>query len=97
MQNQSYELKPDLGKLRVQVQRRALPQSEQQAVDAEQSNLCFTMRSYYFHRQDGQAPVLAGATTCTPAKKFQQKQVSPAQGGLFVPLGLSSSDVKTPE
>lgn len=55
---------------------------------ADRSNLCFTMRSYRFHRQDGQAPVLTGMTTCTPASVLRQKQVSPAPAQ-YVPLGLN--------
>jgi hypothetical protein len=42
-----------------------------------QLNMCFTMRSYFFRRQDGQAPVPAGMITCTPASVSQQRQVSP--------------------
>jgi len=85
-QKQSYELTPDINKLRVQVQQADSKELRQNSADPGQKNLCFTMRSYYFHRQDGQAPVLAGTSTCTPASKLQQRQVSPADG-LFVPLG----------
>jgi len=89
VQTQGYDLTPDMSKLGVQVQQRVLPQElDRQAPDAGQRNLCFTMRSYYFHRQDGQAPVLVGTATCTPASKLQQKKVSPTPDGLFVPLGL---------
>jgi len=42
-----------------------------------QAPTCYTVRSYRFRRQDGQAPVLAGVTTCTPADTLRQKQVSP--------------------
>jgi hypothetical protein len=52
------------------------------------SNLCFTIRSYHFRRQDGQAPVPAGVTTCTPALAFRQRKVSPAPRALYVPLGM---------
>jgi hypothetical protein len=62
--------------------------------DLKQNNLCFTMRSYYFHRQDGQAPVLVGTATCTPANKLQQKQVSPEPGVKYVPMGLQGNDQK---
>ena len=64
----------------------------QQILDYERSNTCYTVRSYMFRRQDGQAPVLAGTTTCTPANKLQQRQVKPQPGGLFVPLGLQLSE-----
>jgi len=51
-----------------------------------QRNTCYTMRSYFFRRQDGQAPVPAGMTTCTPANILQQRQVSPAPRVMFIPL-----------
>lgn len=56
-------------------------------IEESQRNTCYTMRSYFFRRQDGQAPVPAGMTTCTPAGILQQRQVSPAPGVRFVPLG----------
>jgi len=55
-------------------------------------NTCFTMRSYFFRRQDGQAPVPAGMTTCTPASVLQQRQVSPAPDVKFVPLGAQQEE-----
>jgi hypothetical protein len=55
----------------------------------QQNNLCFTLRTYYFHRQDGQAPVLEGMTTCTPASALSQKQIS-RRPGMFVPLVLKN-------
>ena len=36
-------------------------------LEQSRRNTCYTMRSYFFRRQDGQAPVPAGMTTCTPA------------------------------
>lgn len=53
----------------------------------QDSNVCYAIRSYFFHRQDGQAPVLASTSTCTPASKLQQRRVSPSPA-LYVPLGL---------
>jgi hypothetical protein len=50
-------------------------------------NTCYTMRSYFFRRQDGNAPVPAGMVTCTPASVLQQRQVSPAPRFRYVPLG----------
>lgn len=38
-------------------------------------NTCYTMRSYIFQRQDGNAPVLLGTTTCTPANVGRSRQV----------------------
>jgi hypothetical protein len=55
--------------------------------EENRSNTCFTMRSYFFRRQDGNAPVPAGMTTCTPASILQQRQVSPRPRVRFVPLG----------
>ena len=55
-------------------------------------NTCYTMRSYFFRRQDGQAPVPAGMTTCTPASVLQQRQVSPEPNVRFVPLGAMHDD-----
>lgn len=73
----------------------AAPQSNIKPQSA-QSNTCYTMRSYHFRRQDGQAPVPAGMTTCTPANVLQQRQVSRNQNSLFVPLTLQG-DEKTGE
>jgi hypothetical protein len=55
-------------------------------------NTCYTMRSYFFRRQDGQAPVPAGMTTCTPASVLQQRQVSPEPNVRLVPLGVTRND-----
>lgn len=55
-------------------------------------NTCYTMRSYFFRRQDGQAPVPAGMTTCTPASVLQQRQVSPRPTVKFVPLGATRDE-----
>jgi hypothetical protein len=52
------------------------------------------MRSYFFRRQDGQAPVPAGMITCTPARVLQQRQVSPAPKVKFVPLGAPLPEEK---
>jgi hypothetical protein len=40
---------------------------------------CFTMRSYVFTRQDGNAPVLVGATTCTPATTLRMERTKQPQ------------------
>jgi hypothetical protein len=61
-------------------------------IDESRRNTCFTMRSYFFRRQDGQAPVPAGMTTCTPASVLQQKQVSPAPDVKLVPLGAQQKE-----
>jgi hypothetical protein len=57
-------------------------------------NMCFTMRSYFFRRQDGLAPVPAGMTTCTPASVLQQRQISPGPGVRLVPLAVQQDERK---
>jgi hypothetical protein len=59
-------------------------------------NDCYTIRSYHFERQDGNAPVLTGMTTCTPARILEQKRVSPSRG-LYVPMNLQPGGQKQPE
>ena len=51
-----------------------------------QSNLCFTIRTYHFRHQDGQPPMPAGISTCTPANILQKRQVSRTPRALFIPL-----------
>jgi hypothetical protein len=63
-----------------------------QLLEESRRNTCYTMRSYFFRRQDGQAPVPAGMTTCTPASVSQQRQVSPRPSVLFVPLAIKPGD-----
>lgn len=63
--------------------------------DASRNNTCFTMRSYFFRRQDGQAPVPAGMITCTPARVLQQRQVSPVPELILVPLGAQRPEEKS--
>ena len=61
-------------------------------LDESRRNTCFTMRSYFFRRQDGQAPVPAGMTTCTPASVLQRRQVSPEPDVKLVPLGAQQQE-----
>lgn len=61
-------------------------------IEESRRNTCYTMRSYFFRRQDGLAPVPAGMTTCTPASVLQQRQVSPRPTVKFVPLGASRDE-----
>lgn len=78
----------------------AQQQAEKAAKAAEgqllhlQDNTCYTVRSYHFERQDGQAPMLTGVSTCTPANKLQQRRVSRVPGSLYVPLGLQTDSQK---
>jgi hypothetical protein len=60
---------------RMQMDRIALPPL---AFDA---STCFTIRSYVFHRNDGQAPKLVNTTTCTPGNIVRTLQVSPDPPG----------------
>jgi hypothetical protein len=61
-------------------------------IEESRRNTCFTMRSYFFRRHDGQAPVPAGMTTCTPASVLQQRQISPGPKVKFVPLGAQQKE-----
>lgn len=61
-------------------------------LEQSRRNTCYTMRSYFFRRQDGLAPVPAGMTTCTPASVLQQRQVSPRPTVKFVPLGATRDE-----
>jgi hypothetical protein len=61
-------------------------------IEESRRNTCYTMRSYFFRRQDGNAPVPAGMTTCTPASVLQQRQVSPRPNVKFVPLGATRNN-----
>ena len=66
-------------------------------IEESQFNMCFTMRSYFFRRQDGQAPVPAGMTTCTPASVLRQRQVSPEPRVRLVPAEARSAEPKRTE
>jgi hypothetical protein len=55
-------------------------------LESGQTQGCYFIRSYFFRRQDGQAPVPAGMTTCTPASVLRQRQVSQYPDVQFVPL-----------
>jgi hypothetical protein len=68
------------------VETQRLNNEKRRLTDSVRSNTCFTMRSYFFRRQDGQAPVPAGMTTCTPSSVLQQRRVSPAPRVRFIPL-----------
>lgn len=74
------------------MQHRQLDHVTRKSIDESRRNTCFTMRSYFFRRQDGQAPVPAGMTTCTPASVLQQRQVSPAPDVKLVPLGAQQEE-----
>ena len=48
------------------------------------SGTCFTMRSYVFARQDGNAPVLVATSTCTPASALRMEQSKHRHGRLVL-------------
>ena len=56
-------------------------------IDQMQSSntFCFAIRSYIFEREDGNAPVLVGTTTCTPSSVFRSKRVGDGKARL-IPL-----------
>ena len=45
------------------------------------------MRSYIFERQDGNAPILIGTSTCTPAGRIRDRRVR-GKEQLLVPMNL---------
>lgn len=51
-------------------------------------NVCYTMRSYMFERQDDLAPEMVGMTTCTPAKATTSKRIF--HPGKLVPASSTS-------
>jgi len=61
-------------------------------LEENRRNTCYTMRSYFFRRQDGLAPVPEGMTTCTPASVLQQRQVSPRPTVKFLPLSATPDE-----
>jgi hypothetical protein len=88
---QPLDVSQDFRQLKLPVMQHQLidDSSTRRLLDGSRSNTCYTMRSYFFRRQDGQAPVPAGMTTCTPASVLQQRQVSPGPRVKFVPLGAT--------
>src|SRR5262245_47898501 len=48
-------------------------------------NTCYAIRSYIFRRQDGNAPVLVGTTTCTSADALRRQEVGPPPKVRLVP------------
>ena len=52
---------------------------------------CFTMRSYIFERQDGNAPILVATTTCTPAGRIRDRRVR-GKGQLLTPMNLQDRE-----
>jgi hypothetical protein len=51
--------------------------------DALFAGTCFTMRSYVFARQDGNAPVLVGTSTCTPVSTLRMEKSKQRKGELI--------------
>ncbi len=48
-------------------------------------NTCFAIRSYIFKREDGNAPVLVGTTTCTPSDALRRREVKHPPKARLVP------------
>jgi hypothetical protein len=48
-------------------------------------NTCYAIRSYIFKREDGNAPVLVGTTTCTPSDTLRRREVKRPPRGRMVP------------
>jgi len=63
-----------------------------QYADLFGKGMCFTVRSYLFTRQDGNAPVLVATTTCTPANTLRMERTQNPPRVRLVPL--SSGDDK---
>jgi len=64
---------------------------EVQSIPAEQlyadrfgKGMCFAMRTYVFARHDGNAPVLVGTSTCTPASALRMEQSKHRRGELIL-------------
>jgi hypothetical protein len=70
---------------RLDLQRQAMPETGQYA-NLLGEGTCFTMRSYIFNRQDGNAPVLVGATTCTPANTLRMERTRTPPPARLIPL-----------
>jgi hypothetical protein len=67
-------------------QRRALAQRVMQQAAQGNQNTCYAMRTYFFRREDGNAPVLVGTTTCTPADIYRRKNAGPPPVPKLIPL-----------
>lgn len=93
-QQQSLNVAQDFRNLQLPVMQRMQfdATTARKLLDESRRNTCYTMRSYFFRRQDGNAPVPAGMTTCTPASVLQQRRVSAPPNVKFVPLGAPRSD-----
>jgi hypothetical protein len=92
-QQKSLDVFQDFRNLKLPVmQHRQSDNAARRLLEESRRNTCFTMRSYFFRRQDGQAPVPAGMTTCTPASVLQQRQVSPGPKVKLVPLGAQQKE-----
>lgn len=57
---------------------------DQQYADCFGNCGCFSIRSYVFARHDGNAPVLVGTSTCTPASTLRMEQTTYRPGELIL-------------
>jgi hypothetical protein len=76
---------------RIYLQAQKIPESQQYSNLLGQRT-CFTMRSYVFRRQDGNAPVLVGTTTCTPANTLRMERTVNAPRVRLVPADSPGRD-----
>ncbi|HLJ87896.1 MAG TPA: hypothetical protein VKZ53_13815 [Candidatus Angelobacter sp.] len=63
---------------------KASPKTQQFAL-RQPYGVCYTMRSYFFKREDGKAPTLVGETTCTKVQP-RTERTSPAPARLIPAL-----------
>ena len=66
---------------------------DQEYADRFGEGMCFTIRSYVFARHDGNAPVLVGTSTCTPASAIRMEQSKHRRGELIL---LDAPTVENP-
>lgn len=59
--------------------------SPQARYEDSDDGVCYTMRTYYFERQDGNAPVQTGMTTCTRISQRDLKHVDHAPKARLLP------------
>lgn len=64
---------------------------DQQYADRFGEGMCFTMRTYVFARHDGNAPVLVGTSTCTPASAIRMENSKRRPGELIL-LGAPAGE-----
>jgi hypothetical protein len=86
-QAQQKFLLEDLDHLTIQVQQRSTQNTRRSLDDIPfaDADICFAIRSYVFDRQDGNAPVLVGTSTCTPGSTIVRRRVGNPPKARLVP------------